>query len=112
MLTVVACKAPPDERTTLPLASAIRGEQAIAKAGCASCHTITGIDWPRGKTAPELRDFKGRAMVAGTLPNRPDVLAAFIRNAPAVKQGTTMPAMPITAQDARDIVQFLYEMEG
>lgn len=96
----------------MPLADAARGERAIAKAGCGSCHTIEGVAWPRGKTASELRNFEGRALIAGKLPNRPDVLAAFIRDAPAMLPGTAMPAMPVTEQEARDIAKFLYQGGG
>ena len=108
VLSLAACKPPPDDRTAMPLASAERGEQAIARAGCGSCHTIAGIDWPRGKTASELRHFQNRGLIAGKLPNRPDVLAAFIRDAPALVPGIAMPAMPVTEQEARDIAKFLY----
>lgn len=112
VLSLGACKPPPDERTFMPLASAARGERAIAEAGCGSCHTIAGIDWPQGKTASELRGFEGRALIAGRLPNRPDILARFIRNAPALVSGTTMPPMPVSPREARDIARFLYENGG
>lgn len=109
MVLAAACKPPPERETLVPLASAERGEQAIARAGCGACHTIDGIDWPQGRTAPDLRGFADRGLIAGRLPNRPDVLAAFIRNAPALVADTTMPAMPITEQEASDIANYLYQ---
>ncbi len=92
------------------MADAGRGKQAIERAGCGSCHTIEGIGWPKGRSAPELRGFNRRALIAGRVPNRPDLLAAFVRNAPAVAPGTTMPPMPLSEQDARDVAAFLYEI--
>ena len=50
-------------------------------------------------------------MIAGRLPNRPDVLAAFVRNAPALVPGTAMPAMPLTEEESRDVAAYLYTLE-
>ena len=107
-LCLAACKPPPDEPPVLPLADAARGKQAIERVGCGSCHTIQGVRWPQGRAAPKLGDLANRALIAGRVPNRPDLLAAFIRNAPEVAPGTTMPAMPLTEQESRDIAAYLY----
>ena len=48
-------------------------------------------------------------MIAGRVPNRPDLLSAYVRNAPAVAPGTTMPAMPLSVQESRDVAAYLYE---
>ena len=104
------CKPPPEAQTETPLASAARGKLAIERVGCASCHTIEGIDWPEGKTAPALEGLDSRSLIAGQLPNRPDVLAAFVRNAPAMVPGTAMPAMPLSERDALDVAAYLYEI--
>lgn len=109
-LSLVACKPPPQERPSLPLADAARGKLAIERVGCGSCHTIEGVRWPQGRAAPELRGLARRAMIAGHVPNRPDLLAAFVRNAPAIAPGTTMPAMPLSEQESRDIAAYLYEV--
>lgn len=108
LLMAGACKPPPDEKQFLPFASLDRGRAAIERAGCGACHAIDGIDWPRGTVAPPLHDFADRALIAGRLPNRPDILAAYVRNAPALVPGTAMPAMPISEAEARDIASFLY----
>lgn len=52
--------------------------------------------------------FDGIGPIAGSLPNTPANLAAFVRNAPAAKPGTTMPAMPISRSEARDVAAYLY----
>lgn len=106
-----ACKPPPDERQFMPVANAARGKAAIEQVGCGSCHTIPGVDWPQGKVGPRLAGLAERALIAGQLPNRPDALAAYIRNAPALVPGTAMPAMPVSKEQARDIAAYLYEQE-
>lgn len=91
------------------MASAERGKAAIEKVGCAGCHAISGIDWPRGQVGPSLLGFADRGLIAGRLANRPDILAAYVRNAPSLVPGSAMPAMPVSEGEARDIAAFLYE---
>ena len=109
-LLLVACKPPPDEQHFMPQASPARGKAVIAKVGCTACHTIPGIAWPEGAVGPALGEFADQALIAGKLPNRPDVLAAFVRNAPTVLPGTTMPAMPLSEGEARDVAAYLYAL--
>jgi cytochrome c1 len=108
---VSGCKASPDQRHEMPGADAARGRLAIERVGCASCHTIPGIDWPQGRAGPSLSGFSGRALIAGSVPNRADRLAVFVRDAPRLVPGTNMPAMPLTEQESRDVALYLYEME-
>lgn len=108
LLAIAACKPPPAETQHMPQASAARGLQAIARVGCGACHSIPGLYWPTGGVGPSLEGFAEQGLVAGRLPNRPDVLAAFVRNAPATLPGTTMPAMPLTRSEARDVAAYLY----
>ena len=112
LLTAAACKGEPEERHEMPFADAARGRDAAMVAGCAACHLIPGIEWPQGTLGPPLHGFSGRTLIAGKLPNRPDILAEYIRNAPALVPGSAMPAMPIDAAQARDIAAFLYQSEG
>lgn len=93
----------------MPLASVDQGRQAVRDAGCGACHAIPGIDWPKGNIGPPLDNLAGRGLIGGTLPNRPDVLAAYIRNAPALVPNSGMPAMPVSAEEARDIAAYLYQ---
>lgn len=109
IMPIAACKPPPDDRQLMPMASAANGKQVIERVGCGSCHVIPGVDWPKGKVGPELAGLAGRALIAGKLPNRPDMLAAYIRNAPAIVRGSAMPAMPLTEAEARDIAAYLYQ---
>ena len=111
-LAAGACKPPPEREVAMPLADADRGELAIERVGCGSCHTIDGIAWPRGESAPALAGFAQRGLIAGRLPNRPDGLAAFVRHAPALIPDTAMPAMPLSEREARDVAAYLYEIGG
>lgn len=108
LLLTAACKPPPDEAQHMPQASVARGMAAIERAGCGACHVIPGIGWPQGQSGPSLAGFADQGLIAGRLPNRPDILAAYLRDAPATLPGTTMPAMPISEREARDIAAFLY----
>lgn len=108
MLLLGACKPPPDTRQHMPGTDPARGLEVITRVGCGSCHAISGLRFPKGKTGPSLEGFGGQALIAGALPNRPDVLAAFVRNAPALLPGTTMPAMPMTEEESRHAAAYLY----
>ena len=109
LLLAGACKPPPEERQFMPAASVEQGKAAIERVGCGSCHTIPGIRWPQGRSAPALENMAERALIAGKLPNEPQMLARFVRNAPQVLPGSAMPAMPLTEEESRDIAKYLYE---
>lgn len=94
----------------MPQADPVRGKAAIARVGCAACHTIPGIDWPQGRVGPNLGGFAGRGLIAGRVPNRADTLSAFVRNAPQIVPGSAMPAMPLTPQESRDVAAYLYTL--
>lgn len=108
LLLTAGCKAPPNDTQPMPQADAARGKQAIVSAGCGACHVIPGLRWPQGRSGPSLEGFADQGLIAGRLPNRPDLLAAYVRNAPATLPGTTMPAMPLTEGEARDVAAYLY----
>lgn len=105
---LVACKPPPQERQVVDAAAVQRGKAVIERVQCAACHEIHGIDWPKGRLGPSLLGFDDVGLIAGTLPNRPGLLADFVRDAPAVKPGSTMPPMPISEREARDVAAYLY----
>lgn len=109
LLLAAGCKPPPQGTNHMPRADAARGKAAIERVGCGACHTIPGIAWPQGAAGPSLQGFARQALIAGRLPNRPDRLAAFVRNAPATLPDTSMPAMPLTEAEARDVAAYLYQ---
>jgi cytochrome c553 len=79
--------------------------------GCAACHTIPGIRAPRGIVGPDLTGFARRPFIAGHLPNRPDVLVAFLQNPPALVPRTGMPNLGLSIKEARLIATYLYTLE-
>lgn len=95
----------------MPEADPARGLQAMSRVGCGSCHDIPGLHWPQGAVGPSLHGFGKANLIAGHLPNRPDVLSAYVRHAPDVLPGTTMPAMPLTEQESRDVAAYLYTLD-
>lgn len=112
MLGVIACKPPPDQRQFVPQGDVARGKATIERVGCGSCHSIPGVPWPKGAVGPALNGLAERGLIGGVLPNRPDILAAYVRNAPSLAPGSGMPAMPVTETEARDIVAYLYQQRG
>ncbi len=109
-VAMCGCEAPPDQQYFTPQAAAEEGREIIDRVGCAACHTIPGIDWPKGRVGPSLDGFAEQSLIAGRAPNRPDVLAAFVRNAPAVVPQSGMPPMPITEEESRDVAAYLYTL--
>ncbi|WP_246152502.1 c-type cytochrome [Sphingomonas montanisoli] len=88
-------------------AAIARGREAAVRLGCGACHVLPGVDWPRGRVGPALSEMGDRALIAGRLPNRPDILAHFVRDAPALLPGSAMPALPMRDRDATDIAAWL-----
>lgn len=110
LVALGACKRPPEQRHFMAQASAEQGKAIVQRVGCAACHAIPGIDWPKGRVGPSLENFADGTLIAGKVPNRPDLLAAYVRDAPAVVPGSGMPAMPLTRQEARDVAAYLYTL--
>lgn len=106
-LLLAACDGPPDRRPTLGDADVARGRQLAVDKGCVACHAMPDVKWPRGRLGPSLENFGRQSLIAGRLPNQPGVLTQFVRDAPAQIPGTAMPAIPLTDQEARDVVAYL-----
>ena len=106
-----ACKPPPEPRYQPDSSVAAHGLAAIERSGCGACHEIPGVDWPRGRLGPSLRGFDDIGLIAGAVPNTAGNLAAFVRNAPAVKPGSTMPPIPLSEEEARAIAAYLHGLD-
>lgn len=111
-LLLSACDTPPLEPNEAPADSVARGRDAAVRLGCGVCHVMPGIDWPKGSVGPSLEGFADRGLIAGRLPNRPDTLARFVRDAPSLVPGTAMPAIPMTDRDAADTAAWLGSLDG
>ncbi|MFN2637118.1 MAG: cytochrome c oxidase assembly protein [Gemmatimonadaceae bacterium] len=111
LATLAACdRASGDERHMLTNADVDRGEIAIRKYGCGSCHTIDGITGARGLVGPPLTGIASRVYIAGVLPNVPGNMISWLENPPGVDPKTAMPNMGVTPRDARDIAAYLYTL--
>lgn len=110
-LVAAGCHEPPASRYAPDAEATARGKAAIERVGCAACHTIPGISWPEGRTGPSLAGFDDFGPIASELANTPENLAAFVRNAPQVKPGSLMPAMPLSEEEARDVAAYLYGLD-
>jgi cytochrome c2 len=88
-----------------------RGRRIAQTSGCAACHEIPGIDWPRGRVGGSLAGFGARAMIAGRFPKQPETLVSWLRDPPALAPDTGMPPTGLNEADARDIAAFLYRLD-
>jgi cytochrome c oxidase subunit 2 len=88
-------------------AIAQRGRQIFEQSSCAGCHTVRGSS-AQGTLGPDLTHLMGRQTIAaGALANTPAGLHQWIRDPQAVKPGTTMPAVPLAADDLRAVIAWL-----
>jgi cytochrome c oxidase subunit II len=70
-----------------------RGRQIYSRSTCIGCHKITGNPMSAGIIGPNLTHVGTRFTIgAGLYPNNPQMLAYWIKNAPAMKPGSIMPA--------------------
>jgi cytochrome c1 len=106
-----ACAEKPDPPRALGGADAGHGLILVRTHGCAACHQIPGVDWPRGQVGGPLRGFADRGLIAGRLPNQPDTLVAWLRDPPALSPQTAMPASGLSSAEARDVAAFLYTLD-
>jgi cytochrome c oxidase subunit II len=83
------------------------GQAIFMSTRCASCHTIRGSD-ANGQVAPDLTHFGSRGSIgAGTLPNKPVNLEAWMRDPQAFKPGNQMPPNPLSADDLHALAAYL-----
>jgi cytochrome c2 len=87
-----------------------RGEAAIERHGCASCHSIPGIRGADARVGPPLDMIGTRAYIGGVLTNTPDNMARWLRDPPGIDPQTAMPNLRLPEQDVRDISSYLYTL--
>lgn len=84
-----------------------RGQAAIARYGCGSCHVIPGVGQAKGLVGPPLTQFGRRSYIAGEVPNTDANLQKWIRDPQSIESHTVMPNLHVTRIDARDISAYL-----
>jgi cytochrome c1 len=85
-----------------------RAPVLMVRNGCAGCHVIAGVPGAQGRTGPELAGMGRQKFIAGLLPNTPENLAAWIRDARRYDAHTAMPSTLISKAQSRDIAAYLY----
>lgn len=91
--------------------SASAGADLFAEAGCASCHTVRGTE-ADGPVGPDLTHIASRRTLgAGVLDNDPDGLRRWIGETWEVKDGITMPPVPLTDEEVDAIASYLETLE-
>jgi len=108
--TLSACTRAPHPVQTVAGGHPDDGRDAIARSPCINCHVIPGIPESRGVVGPPLSRWAGRAYIGGRLPNTPETLVQWIRDAPSFDPEVAMPDMGISDQDARDMAAYLFTL--
>ena len=90
-----------------PVTPEARAGYAVFARSCGACHAVAGTN-ALGRIGPELTHVASRATIgAGALANTPNNLARWIRNAPLVKEGARMPAVPLDSAQLGAVVAYL-----
>jgi cytochrome c oxidase subunit 2 len=88
-------------------AAAARGAQLFQQRGCAGCHTVAGTE-ARGEIGPNLTHIGSRVTIAaGVLDNKPDDMARWLSDPPAVKPGSLMPKLGLSDPDIEALIAYL-----
>jgi putative membrane protein len=87
-----------------------RGVPAIGKYGCATCHTIPGIETATATVGPPLTQVAVRQYLGGHLTNSPANMIKWIQHPQLIDPKNAMPELGVTDQDARDIAAYLYTL--
>lgn len=88
------------------------GRRVIEAFECGVCHTIPGVTGAYGIVGPSLAEFGNRSYIGGVLPNRPELLLQWVRDAPDFAPDTAMPDFPtMTERQALDIATYLYTLK-
>jgi cytochrome c oxidase subunit 2 len=89
-----------------------RGQELFAHGACIACHTIAGLPQARGTVGPNLTHVGSRTTLAGaTLPNTAEWLRRWIADAPGLKPGSLMPAMPLPDDQLAALVAYLQSLQ-
>lgn len=84
-----------------------RGKRALEQYACVACHEIPGMVGPEARLGPTLHGIGSREIIGGVLKNTPENMAQWIGNPKRFAPGTAMPALGVSARDARDMAAHL-----
>lgn len=105
--SLTACGDPASVKPVNTSGNVERGKIALAQYACHACHIIPGITGSKVFVGPTLDGVASRPLIAGSIPNTPDNLLAWIRHPTTIDPQTAMPDMGVTEDHARDMVAYL-----
>lgn len=87
------------------------GQELFAENSCAACHAVRGTD-ADGRLGPDLTHIASRRTLgAGVLDNTPENLRRWIDETWEVKEGITMPPVPMSDDEVEAIAEYLESLE-
>lgn len=108
VIALAACgERVPGALSDAPSGDPVRGRIALTQYACHACHMIPGVTGSEVYVGPPLAGLAKRPTIAGSIPNTPENLRAWIRGPQALDPATAMPDMGVPEQDARDMAAYL-----
>jgi cytochrome c oxidase subunit 2 len=87
------------------------GRRVFETTACINCHAIRGTA-ANGRFGPDLTHLMSRQTIAsGAVPNTPENLRLWIQNPDAIKPGSLMPAMELSAAELNSLVLYLETLQ-
>jgi cytochrome c oxidase subunit II len=91
--------------------ASVAGQSAFLRVGCPACHVVRGTP-ANGALGPDLTHLASRLTIAaGTFPNAAGYLYGWVAHPQAIKEGSKMPRLPLSAPDLHAIVRYLQTLE-
>lgn len=88
-----------------------QGREVFMSSSCVYCHTISGTA-AQGREGPDLTHLASReTLAAGTLPNNPGNLAAWVVDPQAIKPGNEMPGTDLAGLELQALLAYLESLE-
>lgn len=88
-----------------------RGREVFMSSSCVYCHAISGTE-AQGREGPDLTHLASRdTLAAGTLPNNPGNLAAWVVDPQAIKPGNEMPGTDLAGDELQALLAYLESLE-
>jgi cytochrome c oxidase subunit 2 len=89
---------------------AAQGKTVYSTSACIGCHTVEGVS--AGAVGPNFTHFGGRRTIGSAVfDNSAEQLAAWIRNAPAMKPGVLMPPLELADDQIAALVAYLHSLQ-
>jgi cytochrome c oxidase subunit II len=87
--------------------SVMTGRRIFEQTACINCHTVSGTPGT-GRFGPDLTHLMSRTTIAaGAADNTPENLRRWIEDPDAIKPGSLMPAMKLSAGDLDAVVSYM-----